>query len=103
MMVSIFTRDVSANLLQLRQNDPFSAQKLGHILNLTQKVQNFGVIYLYFILKKKKKKRLMKAICQQGHALTFPSCEKFPFIFIFYFYYFFLRNNHTQKLLFIYF
>ena len=46
----LFTRDVSANLLQLRQNDPFSVQKLGHILNLTQIVENFGVICLFIFL-----------------------------------------------------
>ena len=46
----LFTRDISANLLQLRQNDPFSVQKLGHILNLTQIVENFGVICLFIFL-----------------------------------------------------
>ena len=85
----IFTRDISANLslfskkkkklLQLRQNDPFSVQKLGHILNLTQKIEKLYLfIYIFnfiYIIKKIKNKKLIKAVCEQERASTFPSYE----------------------------
>ena len=100
----IFTRDISANLslfskkkkklLQLRQNDPFSVQKLGHILNLTQKIEKLYLfIYIFnyiYIIKKKKKKKLIKAVCEQERASTFPSYEIMKSYIFYYYYYYFL-------------
>ena len=95
----IFTRDISANLslfskkkkklLQLRQNDPFSVQKLGHILNLTQKIEKLYLfIYIFnfiYIIKKIKIKKAHKSCMRTRARIDFSilwNNEKLHFIII---------------------
>ena len=105
----LFTRDVSANLLQLRQNDPFSVQKLGHILNLTQKIEKLYLFiyifnYIYILKKKNAHKSCMRtraridfSILRNNEKLQFFIIIIIIFFFDFFIIIFLISTKSTDK------